>query len=302
MELTKAQIHKIMELADKTHEVDVDNVTETDITKALVEIERKLNFFDVDVSFNASNKNILIVDDLELSLYQLNQLMKKVGIRTFVARNVEEAEAELMRHHFDFLLIDLFLPDCEDGFRLIQEAMNLKNSGKQNCKVIVISGADDKALIDKCYKLGVDGYVTKSENWHTDILKFIKTTDEHRENAMFTKEEVNESTVSYTLRKFNDKKIFDTLTADINSSILAGMPNVILTLEKVMVFDQDNTYIFAEIYKACQNAGGSFLLINPSAKIKEALASAYLEGIIPVFPSVSEATSYIAELENNNQN
>ena len=89
MELTKVQIHKIMELADKTHEVDVENITETDITKALVEIERKLNFFDVDVSFNAANKNILIVDDLELSLYQLNQLMKKIGIRTFVARNVE---------------------------------------------------------------------------------------------------------------------------------------------------------------------------------------------------------------------
>lgn len=299
MELTKEQIHKIMELADKTHEVDVENITETDITKALVEIERKLNFFDVDVSFNAANKNILIVDDLELSLYQLNQLMKKIGIRTFVARNVEEANAELMRHHFNFLLIDLFLPDCEDGFRLIQNAIELKKTGKQNCKVIVISGADDKTLIDKCYKLGVDGYVTKSENWHTDILKFIKTTDEHKENSMFNKEEIDSKTVSYTIRKFNDKKIFDTLTADINSSILAGVPNVILQLEKVMVFDQDNTYIFAEIYKACQNAGGTFLLINPSAKIKEALASAYLEGIIPVFHSVAEARNYITELENN---
>lgn len=301
MELSKEQIHKIMELADKTNTVDVDKVTPLDISKALIEIERKLNFFDVDVTFNAENKNILIVDDLELSLYQLNQLMKKVGIRTFVARNKEEAQAEIIRHNFNFLLIDLFLPDCEDGFSLIKEAIKIKESGKQNYKIIVVSGSDDKVLIDKCYKLGADGYVTKTENWHTDILKYINITNEHNENMLFNKNEVSSKVVSYTLKKFNDKKIFDALNADINSSILEGKPNVILNLEKVMVFDQDNTYILAEIYKTCQNAGGCFLLANPSEKIKEALSCAYLEGIIPVFHTINEAVNYISELEKAEQ-
>jgi len=297
MELSKEQIRKIMELADKHLEFDVDKVTSVDISKALIEIERKMNFFDVDVNFNAENKNILIVDDLELSLYQLNQLMKKVGIRSFVARNKEEAKAEIMRHKFHFLLIDLFLPDCEDGFSLIEEAVAQKNAGKQDYKVIVISGADDKELIDKCYKLGVDGYVTKTENWHTDILKYISTANNHQENSVFQKTSVEKDIMSYTLRKFNDKKIFDTLTADINASILGGAPHIVMNLEKVMVFDQDNTYIFAEIYKACQNAGGSFLLIHPSEKIREALSSAYLEGVIPVFASVESAVEYVASLK-----
>lgn len=44
MELSKEQIHKIMELADKKNTVDVDKVTPLDISKALIEIERKLNF------------------------------------------------------------------------------------------------------------------------------------------------------------------------------------------------------------------------------------------------------------------
>ena len=77
MELTQEQIHKILELANKTTDIDVEKVSTTDISRALVEIERKLNFFDVDVNFNSENKNVLIVDDLELSLYQLNQLMKR---------------------------------------------------------------------------------------------------------------------------------------------------------------------------------------------------------------------------------
>ncbi len=61
MELTQEQIHKILELADKTTDIDVEKVTTTDISRALVEIERKLNFFDVDVNFNSENKNVLIV-------------------------------------------------------------------------------------------------------------------------------------------------------------------------------------------------------------------------------------------------
>lgn len=298
MELSKEQINKIMELADKNADIDADKVTSTDISKALVEIERKLNFFDVDVNFKAENKNILIVDDLELSLYQLNQLMKKVGIRSFVARNKEEAKAEIMRHNFSFLLIDLFLPDCEDGFSLIQEAIELKNSGKQNYKIIVISGADDKELIDKCYKMGVDGYVTKTETWHTDIFKYINTSDSQKENSVFQKTTIDKDIMSYSLKKFNDKKIYDSLIADINASILAGYPHIVLNLEKVMVFDMDNTYIFAEIYKLCQNSSGSFLLITPSEKIKEALASAYLEGVIPVFATVENIIDYVSDLKN----
>ena len=66
MNLTKEQISKIMELANRNEEINIEEVTELDISKALVEIERKLNFFDVEVNFNAENKNILIVDDLEL--------------------------------------------------------------------------------------------------------------------------------------------------------------------------------------------------------------------------------------------
>lgn len=301
MNLTKEQISKIMELANRNEEINIEEVTELDISKALVEIERKLNFFDVEVNFNAENKNILIVDDLELSLYQLNQLMKKIGIRSFVARNKEEAKAEIVKHNFNYLLIDLFLPDCEDGFSLIQDAVSMRESGKQNYRIIVISGTDDKQLIDKCYELGADGFVTKTENWHTDILKHIHTSDENSSNLMFKKNEISEKIIEYSLKKFNDKKIYDALIADINASILAGMPNVILNLEKAIVFDSDNTYVFAEIYRICQNASGSLMLLNPSEKIKEALASAYLEGVIPVFSSVEKAKNFVSEIAKENQ-
>lgn len=296
MEISKEQIHKIMELADKNFEQDIDKITEVDISRALIEIERKLNFFDVDVNFNAEHKNILIVDDLELSLYQLNQLMKKVGIRAFVARNKEDAKAEIMRHSFDYLLLDLFLPDSEDGFSLIKTAMDYKKNGSQHYKIIVVSGSDDKAMIDKCYEMGVDGYVTKTETWHTEILKYMNTPVVQNENSLFQKDTLNDKIISYTFRRFNDSKIFNALLTDINSSVIEGKVNVALNLEKAVVFDPDNTYIFAEIYKICTNAGGLFMLIHPSEKIQNALASAYLEGVIPVFHSTEKAIEYVEKI------
>ncbi|MBQ2644088.1 response regulator [bacterium] len=302
MELTKEQINKILELADKNSNINADNATSQDISKALIEIERKMNFFDVDVNLSSDNKNILIVDDLELSLYQLNQLMKKIGIRSFVARNKNEAKAEIIKHHFNFLLIDLFLPDSQDGLSLIQDAIELKKSGTQDYKIIVISGADDKDLIDKCYKLGVDGYVTKTESWHTDILKYLNTAHEHNDNNLFNKEIIDPDVVYYSLKKFNEQKIYDNLLSDINASIIEGCNNILINLEKVGVFDSDNTYILAEIYKICQNAGGLFLLVNPSEKIKEAMAFAYLEGMIPILSSIENAKQYIQELKDNNKN
>lgn len=296
MELSKEQINKIFELADKTFEKDINEVTEVDISRALIEIERKLNFFNVDVNFKAENKNVLIVDDLELSLYHLNQLMKKVGVRTFVARNKEDAKAEMLRHSFDYLFLDLFLPDSDDGFDLIKDAVELKKNGTQHYKIIVISGSDDKAMIDKCYELGVDGYVTKSENWHTDILKYINTPSSQNENGLFQKEILNDKIISYTFRRFNDNKIFDALLADINSAVLEGTVHIALNLEKVAVFDPDNTYIFAEIYKICTNAGGLLLLIHPSEKIQNALSSAFLEGVIPVLHSTEKVIDYVNEV------
>jgi len=296
MEISKEQIQKILELADKTFEKDIDKITETDISRALIEIERKLNFYDVDVNFKAEHKNVLIVDDLELSLNQLNQLMKKVGVRTFVARNKEDAKAEIIRRSFDYLLLDLFLPDCEDGFSLIKEAIALKQSGTQHYKIIVISGSDDKKMIDKCYELGVDGYVTKTENWHTDILKYIHTPNSANDNGLFQKDMLNDKMISYSFRRFNDSKIFDSLLNDINSEVLDGKINIALNLEKVAVFDPDNTYIFAEIYKICTNAGGLLLLIHPSEKIQNALSAAFLEGVIPVMHSTEKAIEYVEQI------
>lgn len=295
MEISQEQLRKLLELAETDSSIEIDSIQPVDITKALVSIERKLNFFNTNINFSSANRNqsVLIVDDLELSIYQLTQLLKKIGITPSVARNKDEAIAELRKKTFNYVLIDLFLPDSKDGFELIEEAVRLRNSGHQDFHILIISGTDDKSLIDNCYKLGIDGYIAKDLMWHTEILKYINSTSKKADNDNFNKYVINSNIVSYTIKKFNTEKIFSELLFDINSSVLGSQPNVILNLEHINIFDLDNSFIFAEIYKTCVNNNGNFAIINPSERVKEALSFAYLDGIIPVFSSIEGAVEYI---------
>ena len=106
MDINNEQLRKLFDLSEI--DVDYDNIVSEDINKALIAIERKFNSFCCEESSVPAEFNILIVDDLELSIYQFNQLLKKVGIVPTVARNKMEALAELKKKKFDFIVVDLF--------------------------------------------------------------------------------------------------------------------------------------------------------------------------------------------------
>lgn len=157
MHLNDEQLKKLIDLS----EIGIDYAVAgpDDISKALIAIERKLlSFSAADTALKPMDFNILIVDDLELSIYQFNQMLKRIGIVPTVARTKEEAFAELKKKKFDYIVVDLFLPDAIDGIELIQECLKLKDENHLN-KIIVMSGTDDKSLIEKCYKLGIDEFV-----------------------------------------------------------------------------------------------------------------------------------------------
>lgn len=108
MEINNEQLKKLFDLSGL--DADVLSATTDDINKALILIERKfLSLLSNEAMTVPAEFNILIVDDLELSIYQFNQLLKKVGIVPTVARNKVEALAELKKKKFDYIVVDLFI-------------------------------------------------------------------------------------------------------------------------------------------------------------------------------------------------
>lgn len=288
MDINNEQLNKLFELSglDKNSETAVED----DITKALILIERKMSVCCDEQMTVPAEFNILIVDDLELSIYQFNQLLKRVGIVPTVARNKMEAFAELKKKKFDYIVIDLFLPDAEDGIELIEECVRLRDEKKTN-KLIVMSGTDDKDLIENCYRLGIDEFVPKSSNWHDHILKFITSSLTSKQHEDFFKYSINDNICCYTINKFNTSKHIDTIMKDVTTSLYTGYSNIIFNMENVKIFDDENTAIFTTLYKICNEKGGKFALVKISDSVKNALTDAFLDTLIPTFSSVDLAVS-----------
>lgn len=293
MELNKEQISKLIDLSEL--EIDRENITTEDINKALIAIERKLISFSYGESLaGASDLSVLIVDDLELSIYQFNQLLKRIGVTPTVARNKEEAYAELKKKKFDYVVVDLFLPDSEDGFELIEECIKIRETKGVN-KIIVMSGTDDRNLVEKCYKFGIDEFIPKNVNWHDQILKFITNTITAKTSTDFLKYSINENICCYTLNKFNCQKHIDSIMKDVTTSLYMGYVNIIFNLENIKIFDEEYTSAFAELYKMCQEKQGSFSLVKIADPLRNALADAFLDTVIPIYSSVDAAVSKLSK-------
>lgn len=292
MDINNEQLKKLFDLSELN--IEVNKAAPDDINKALISIERKMGSFATESGGVPAEFNILVVDDLELSIYQFNQLLKKVGIVPTVARNKVEALAELKKKKFDYIVVDLFLPDAEDGIELIDECIKMREAKRTN-KIIVMSGTDDKNLIEKCYKLGIDEFVPKSSNWHDQILKFITNSLTVKEHEDFFKYSINENICCYTINKFNGKRHIDALIKDVNTSLYTDFVNIIFNMENVKMFDEEYTNVFAELFKMCKAKGGQFMLVKISDSVKAALTDAFLDTLIPTFSSVDVAVGKVSQ-------
>lgn len=296
MNLTDEQINKILELASFEDRIGKKEITQSDISEALIEIERRIYSFSAEIKIDSlEDKKILIADDLELSIYQLSTVLKRIGVTPSVARHKDEALSELQKVQFDCVIVDLFIPDSSDGFELIQAAVKRRAETGSNSKIVVISSTDDHSLVDHCYELGVDFYIQKDKDWHSKLLKYLSSSFQTDKNIAFTRYVINNNIVSYVVKRFNEQRVFDVLVKNINSAMYTGLKNVLFDLREITTFDTENAYIFADIYKICAENGGKFVLVNPSMHVKEALSFAYLADVIPYANTVEEAVGILTE-------
>jgi DNA-binding response OmpR family regulator len=100
---------------------------------------------------------VLIVDDEPNIVLSLEFLMRQQGYETRVARDGEEALAEVERFRPDLVLLDVMLPR-RDGFEVCQR---LRADGWSDLKILMLTAKGRDVEIEKGLALGADGYVTK---------------------------------------------------------------------------------------------------------------------------------------------
>lgn len=281
MDFNNQQMQKLLELADMQFDPCIDYKKQID--SALIEIEKKLNFFlSPDFYDKNARINILIVDDLELSIFQLNKMLNKVGINPYVARTKAEAIDLYNKHSFDFLFIDVYLPNLQDGFDLMNQMLKIKNEKKQKTKFVAISSSDDKDIIQKAMKLGMDKFIIKKQNWHNDIILYIDKEFRHKYEKQFLKREISDTSIIYEFRSLESEKEFFEFLQELETAILNCKKEIYLDLSRINNFDKDFAGFFAQCYKLCFNNNVKIFLLNPHQSVLKALEYAYLDGLIPI--------------------
>lgn len=100
---------------------------------------------------------VLIVDDEPNVVVSLQFLMKKGGFETSVARDGDEALAEVERFRPDLVLLDVMMPR-RDGYEVCQQ---LRSTGWTDLKIVMLTAKGREAEATKGLALGADAYVTK---------------------------------------------------------------------------------------------------------------------------------------------
>lgn len=103
-------------------------------------------------------KNVLIVDDEPNIVLSLQFLMKKAGYDVRVARDGEEALAEIAKAPPDLVLLDVMMPK-RDGFDVCQTVRG--NPSWRDVRIIMLTARGRDIEREKGLALGADSYVTK---------------------------------------------------------------------------------------------------------------------------------------------
>lgn len=130
------------------------------------------NLFSID---DDNKRNLLVVDDLVLVTYQVSMLLSKIGYKVTLARSAPEAISIFKTNSFDYVLMDLHLPDKEDGISLLQKLSNEIRMENLKTKIIVMSSLAEPESVRYCVRNGASSFIEKNEDWKKEIVNCLNT-------------------------------------------------------------------------------------------------------------------------------
>lgn len=117
-------------------------------------------------------KKILLVeaDRLLVKIYQ-NELEKQ-GFKVQITERSHTIQDKILTFKPDLILLDLVLPTAADGFKALSRIRQAPETTNQ--LVVVLSGLESEAAVNKAKKLGVDHYFYKSDVNFGQVIDHIK--------------------------------------------------------------------------------------------------------------------------------
>jgi len=105
---------------------------------------------------------ILVVDDDAGTRLLAEAALKKAGYAVVNAADGEQGVAACGRFRPDLILMDVVMPGM-DGFTAVRQIRGM--SGGERVPIVMMTGLDDLASIQRAYEVGVTDFVIKPVNW-----------------------------------------------------------------------------------------------------------------------------------------
>ncbi|WP_154116840.1 response regulator transcription factor [Vibrio cincinnatiensis] len=136
----------------------------------------------------------LIIDDHALVCVAIKQLLEKENYfsNIIIKQNPTDGIKYIRNFDVDFLILDVNFFDY-DGFDLLRR---IKFHGYQG-KTLIVSGNDTKIYSDTAFRVGAEGYVSKSE----DLSTLVDAVETILNGYTYFKSEVDRKSPVVTLSK-----------------------------------------------------------------------------------------------------
>jgi CheY-like chemotaxis protein len=120
---------------------------------------------------DVKRSKILVVEDNALYRDMLVSVLLKENLDVDTAQDGLEALQKIKEHHFDLIIMDLFMPNM-DGLKATKKIHQI--SGGRDIPVVALTGNKNKELILKWASFGLKGYLIKPSTKEEILLVVYK--------------------------------------------------------------------------------------------------------------------------------
>lgn len=131
-------------------------------------------------SLGKSSKNepavrgkILIIDDLGVITFQLAAMFKKNRFEVATSNDIVNAIDLFKKNHFDFVLMDLFIPTQREGFILLDELVKISSTKENKTVIGVMSATNKKEYKVTCSQKGSAFFIEKTDTWQDELCRRV---------------------------------------------------------------------------------------------------------------------------------
>jgi CheY-like chemotaxis protein len=94
------------------------------------------------------------------------------GWKVYIAENGVRAIEMILKDDFDIILMDIQMPEM-DGYETTRQIRNKLPAPKCNTPIMAMTAHVMQSEEEKCYKAGMDGYISKPFNSQTLYSKIV---------------------------------------------------------------------------------------------------------------------------------